>query len=63
MLENELTQSVLNVGKYFQDLYLDYVNNFLTIECFANYHGFDTDTALKYINIGKKIHNTKVKVI
>ena len=47
MLENELTQSVLNVGKYFQDLYLDYVNNFLTIECFANYHGFDTDTALK----------------
>ena len=62
MLENELTQSVLNVGRYFQDLYLDYVNNFLTIECFANYHGFDTDTALKYINIGKKIHNTKVNL-
>lgn len=54
----KINESVLNVGTYFQNLYLDYVNNFLTVECFANYHGFDVDTATKYINIGKKIHNT-----
>ena len=62
MLEN-INESVLNVGKYFQNLYLDYANNFLTVECFANYHGFDVDTATKYINIGKKIHNSMTKEV
>ena len=62
MLEN-INKSVLNVGKYFQNLYLDYANNFLTVECFANYHGFDVGTAIKYISIGKKIHNSMTKEV
>lgn len=62
MLEN-INKSVLNVGKYFQNLYLDYVNNFLTVECFANYYSFDVGTAKKYINIGKKIHNSMTKEV
>jgi hypothetical protein len=32
---------------YLADLYLDWVNNFLTIEVFAEYYGLDDDVLLQ----------------
>lgn len=37
-------------------LYRDYLNNFLTIGCFADYHGFSDDDALSIVRIGRIVH-------
>ena len=39
------------------EMYLDWVNNFLTIECFAEYYEIEEDTARAIINEGREIHN------
>lgn len=36
------------------ELYLDWVNNFLTVGRFASYYGLDVPTAKRVINIGRK---------
>lgn len=36
------------------DLYLDYVNNFVTLSRFAEYYGLSDSEALKVINEGKR---------
>lgn len=41
-------------------LYLDYVNNFLTIDVFASYYGFNRYEAAKVIDIGRQAHETSV---
>ena len=40
----------------FQEMYLDYVNNFLTVEKFAEYYRITNKQALYVITEGKKIH-------
>tara|TARA_R100000700_G_C3134863_1_gene118691 strand:+ start:199 stop:375 length:177 start_codon:yes stop_codon:yes gene_type:complete len=42
-------------------LYLDYLNNFLTVEKFAEFYGMSTNKALKLIKIGKEINNENLK--
>lgn len=37
-------------------LYLDYVNNFLTVERFAEYYNMSTDYAGHVISIGRKLN-------
>lgn len=39
------------------ELYLDWVNNFLTVESFASHHGFDNMTANRIIECGREIRN------
>lgn len=39
----------------FAELYLDYVNNFLTVEAFASHHGIAPYTAEEIIRIGRYI--------
>ena len=39
------------------DLYLDYINNYLTIEKFAELNGLTEDEALTLIAIGRRINN------
>ena len=41
----------------FIKLYLEYVNNFLTIERFAEYYGFTVIEAEKIINKGRELLN------
>ena len=36
-------------------MYLDYVNNFLTVACFAEYYGISRDVALDVISFGRKL--------
>jgi hypothetical protein len=46
---------------YLADLYLDWVNNFLTIERFAEYYGLDEDDAKALLEIAKKSHEQRVE--
>lgn len=38
-----------------ETMYLDYVNNFLSIEAFAEYYFLDMNQANRVIEIGRKI--------
>ena len=42
------------------DLYLDWVNNFLTIPVFAEYYGLDEDDARDLLKLAKKCHEQRV---
>ena len=45
--------------KQLEKMYLDYFNNFLTVENFANYYGITEDKAYKVIATGRKINHSK----
>ena len=45
------------------DLYLDWVNNFLTIEKFSEYYGLDEEDAKTLLQIAKKSHEQRVDFI
>ena len=38
------------------DYYLDYVNNFLTVEGFAEYYGLDADEAGGFLNVARELY-------
>jgi hypothetical protein len=46
---------------YLADVYLDWVNNFLTIERFAEYYGLDEGDAKQLLAIAKKSHEQRVE--
>lgn len=39
----------------FVELYLDWRNNFLTVEAFAEHHGLSLGTAQQIIHLGREI--------
>lgn len=39
------------------ELYLDWVNNFLTVQAFASHHGFSIEQANRIIDCGRSIRN------
>ena len=44
------------------ELFLDYVNNFLTVDGFSEHYGVEKEVALKVILEGNFIHNNECKV-
>ena len=48
---------------YLADLYLDWVNNFLTIAVFAEYYGLDEDDARDLLKLAKKSHEQRVEFL
>jgi hypothetical protein len=42
-------------------LFLDYLNNFLTVSAFADYYGFSIKKANKIIKTGRKEHNKLIE--
>jgi len=44
------------------NMYLDYVNKFLTIEKFAEWHGLDTEDAEVIIGMGRKYNERKSSI-
>ena len=42
------------------DLYLDWVNNFLTIERFSEYYGLDEEDSKELLKLAKKCHEQRV---
>jgi hypothetical protein len=66
--ENKMTKQPTNVelefavektADHFQELYLDWFNNFLTLARFAEYYELSIEEANQYINIGRKIHQQR----
>jgi len=53
-------KKIIYLRDYLADLYLDWVNNFLTIEVFAEYYGLDDDDAKALLEIAKKSHEQRV---
>jgi hypothetical protein len=45
------------------DLYLDWVNNFLTIEVFAEYYGLSDSDAKELLVLAKKCHEQRLDFI
>lgn len=41
-------------------MFLDYFNNFLTIDVFASYYGFTRHEASRVIDTGREAHENKV---
>jgi len=44
-------------GVFLEDLFLDYFNNFLTVDRFAEYYGLDAKIANEVIYLGRMINN------
>lgn len=44
----------------FVTLYLDYVNNFLTVAGFAEHHGLSLETATKIVEAGRIVASIEV---
>lgn len=44
-----------NLHANLESLYLDWVNNFLSIECFANHYGLEVEHAKQLIELSKAI--------
>jgi hypothetical protein len=42
------------------DLYLDWVNNFLTIGRFSEYYGLDEEDSKELLKLAKKCHEQRV---
>lgn len=47
--------------KYLIEMYLDYVNSFLTVEKFAEYYDLEKQDAFILIDLGRKYHRLKVE--
>ena len=57
--EQQLQDAVNKAGDTFQDLYLEYVNDYLTVSVFAHDKGITEQQARQQIEIGRKIHNQR----
>lgn len=51
------------MNKILREFYLDYVNNYLTVEKIAEHNGIGTDHAIKLIEMGKEYHEEYCEVI
>tara|TARA_R110002167_G_scaffold363069_1_gene582813 strand:+ start:366 stop:554 length:189 start_codon:yes stop_codon:yes gene_type:complete len=45
------------------DFYLDWFNNYLTIDKIAEHHGLDVDDAKALISMGRYMHNRHVDMM
>lgn len=53
---NGIMEDALHNERLAEKFYLEWVNDFLTVARFAEYHGTDIDTADKVITLGKKVN-------
>ena len=53
----------MKANQYLRELYLDYVNNFLTVDRFAEHHGIQSTEARRLLAMGKYIHEDYVSLV
>ena len=51
------------MGDQLRAFYLDWFNNYLTIEKIAEHHGLDLDDAKTLISIGRYMHHRHVEIM
>lgn len=56
----QIIKEVDKAGNHFQTLYLDYVNNYLTLATFALDHNMTEKQARIAIDLGRKVHSQLV---
>ena len=61
MTETQINQAVINAGDHFQNLYLEFVNDYLTITNFALDKNMTEKQARKVIDLGRTIHAQRTK--
>lgn len=49
----------IKLARELNELYIEFYNDFLTVECFARYKGFRLDFAQAVINAGRKINHNQ----
>ena len=49
--------SNISIKSMLNEIYLDYVNNYLTTDKYAEYQGINKDDMLFLIDLGRKINN------
>ena len=54
MLNRQLT-----LAKSLNELYVEYYNDFLTVECFARYKGWPLSFARQVIKSGRKVNHNR----
>jgi len=54
--DQQLEEAVEVSATYFEELYIDYFDNYSTVARFASDRGFSKRTAEQFIGIGLKIH-------
>ncbi len=58
--QNELMSEMVNaITTRLNDLYIQYYNDFLSVEAFARYHGLSIENMQKLIDLGRHVnHNS-----
>jgi len=51
------------IRQYLINIYLDYINNWLTIEKFSEFHELSIDDAKIILDMGKKYHEEYLTII
>jgi len=51
------------MNKQLREFYLDWFNNYLTVEKIAEHHGLDVDDAKALISMGRYMHHNHVERI
>lgn len=52
----------MSVYEKLQNLYLDWLNNFLTRERFASWYDITEERGNRIIELGRKVHNRRVRI-
>jgi hypothetical protein len=51
------------MNKQLREFYLDWFNNYLTVEKIAEHHGLDVDDAKALISMGRYMHHRHVETM
>ena len=52
----------MTANKYFREAFLDYFNNYVTIEKYAEHNGISTADAKILIDAGRKYHEQNIDI-
>jgi len=59
--DKQITAEDIHPVEALQVIYLDWLNNFLTVDRFAEHYGMTPDAALELIDSGRRAHESLVK--
>lgn len=51
----------MKTPKKLADMYLEFVNDWLTVERFAEHYGYPVKQAIRVLEIGKALHEERVR--
>ncbi len=56
-----MEEKIINIKQELIDVYLDWMNNFISIPAFADYYGLSEKDAKVVLDLGRKYHEQKAK--